>query len=225
MSDQIHIALQTRQIPWSYIEVHCHSIEWRFIPEHGPNFGGMWEAVAKSAKMHLRCIVGDVKLSFEELTTVLTQIKACLKSRPLVYTNLPDKDGIEILTPGHFLIGQSMCSLPDPAFSYHSLSLLKRWDLCQNLVCHFWKRWSEEYLTSLNKYSQWCRQSKNLEVGNIVLLKENGIVPIQWPLGKIVKVHHGKDTLVHVATLRTCKGIYKQPVSKITLLLSSDSNL
>ena len=98
-----------------------HSNEWRFIPEHGPNFGEMWEAVVKSDKMNLRCIVGDVKLSFEELTTVLTQIEACLNSRPLVYTNSPDEDGIEILTPGHFLFGQSMCSLPDPAFSYHSL--------------------------------------------------------------------------------------------------------
>ena len=66
-----------------------HSIEWHFILEHGPNFGGLWKAPVKSAKIHLRRIVGDVKLSFEELTTVLTQIEACLNSRPLVYTNSP----------------------------------------------------------------------------------------------------------------------------------------
>ena len=77
----------------------------------------------------------------------------------MVYSNSPDDDGIEILTPGHFLIGQSMCSLPDPAFSYHSISLLKRWDLCQNLTHHFWRRWSEEYLMSLNQYNQWRRRS------------------------------------------------------------------
>ena len=115
-----------------------HKIEWRFIPEHGPNFGGLWEAAVKSTKTHLKRIMGDVKLSFEEFTTVLTQIEACLNSRPLVYTGSLDDDSIEILTPGHFLIGQSLCSLPDPAFSYRSLSLLKRWDLCQNLVRHFW---------------------------------------------------------------------------------------
>ena len=114
-----------------------HNIEWCFIPEHGPNFGGLWEAAIKSTKTHLRRIIGDVKLSFEEFTTVLTQVEACLKSRPLVYTDSPDEDSIEILTPGHFLIGQSMCSLPDPAFSYRSVSLLKH---CQNLVQHFWKR-------------------------------------------------------------------------------------
>ena len=66
-----------------------HSIEWHFILEHGPNFGGLWKVALKSAKIHLRRIVGDVKLSFEELTTLLTQIEACLNSRPLVYTNSP----------------------------------------------------------------------------------------------------------------------------------------
>ena len=96
------------------------NVEWRFIPEHGPNFGGLWEVAVKSTKTHLRRIVGDVKLSFEEFTTVLAQIEACLNSRPLVYTNSPDDDGIEILTPGHFLIGQSMTLLPDSAVSYRS---------------------------------------------------------------------------------------------------------
>ena len=200
------------------------NIEWRFIPEHGPNFGGLWEAAVKSTKTHLRRIVGDVKLSFEEFTTVLAQIEACLNSRPLVYTNSPDDDGIEILTPSHFLIGQSMTLLPDSAVSYRSCSLLKRWDLCQSLVRHFWKRWSEEYLTSLNRYNQWYRQSRNLEVGDIVLIKEDGIIPTQWPMARIIEVHPGKDALVRVVTVKTIKGTYKRPVSKIALLLSSNDN-
>ena len=188
-----------------------HNIEWLYIPEHGPNFGGLWEVAVKSTKTHLRRIIRDVKLSFEEFTMVLTQVEACLNSRPLVYTDSPDEDSIEILTCGHFLIGQSMCSLPDPA--------------CQNLVWHFWKQWSEEYLTSLNRYNQWHRQSKNLEVGDIVLLKEDNIVPTQWPIARITEVHPGKDGLVRVAMVKTANGIYKRPVSKIALLLSSDSDL
>ena len=194
------------------------------FPNMVPNFGGLWEAAVKSTKTHLRRIVGDVKLSFEEFTTVLAQIEACLNSRPLVYTNSPDDDGIEILTPGHFLIGQSMTLLPDSAVSYRSCSLLKRWDLCQSLVCHFWKRWSEEYLTSLNRYNRWYRQSRNLEVGDIVLIKEDGIIPTQWPMARIIEVHPGKDALVRVVTVKTIKGTYKRPVSKIALLLSSNDN-
>ena len=80
-------------------------VEWKFIPEHSPHFGGLWEAAVKSMKKHLRRVVGDVKLTFEELSTMLTQIEACLNSRPLVPFNAPDDDGIDVLTPGHFLIG------------------------------------------------------------------------------------------------------------------------
>ena len=82
----------------------------------------------------------NVKFTFEELTTLLTQIEAVLNSRPLV--PLPsDDDGIEALTPGHFLIGQPLESIPDPSSSYGSLSILRCWDLVQALVRHFWKRW------------------------------------------------------------------------------------
>ena len=61
--------------------------------------------------------------------------EVCLNSRPLV--SLPcDDDGVEALTPGHFLIGRPMKALPDPSFSYRSLSLLRRWHLCQALVVY-----------------------------------------------------------------------------------------
>ena len=66
--------------------------------------------------MHLKRIVANVKLTYEEFTTVLAQIEACLSSRPLVPLNVADNDGIQALTPGHFLIGQPLMALPDPFF-------------------------------------------------------------------------------------------------------------
>ena len=56
----------------------------KFIPEHALHFGGHWEAAVKSMKIHLRRIVSTHKLTFEEFTTILTQIESCLNSRPLV---------------------------------------------------------------------------------------------------------------------------------------------
>jgi len=91
------------------------NINWKFIPQNAPHFGGLWEAAVKSMKTHLRKVVGSVKLTFEEMSTLLTQVEACLNSRPLV--PLPnDDDGIEALTPGHFLIGQPLQALPDDSF-------------------------------------------------------------------------------------------------------------
>ena len=89
--------------------------------------------------------MGNSKLDFEEMSTVLAQIEACLNSRPLSAVPTNDDDGIEMLTPGHFLIGRPLQALPDHAQSFQKQSLLRRWYLCQSLVRHFWERWRNEY--------------------------------------------------------------------------------
>ena len=55
--------------------------------------------------------------TFEELTTMLVQIEACLNSRPLGSLPCGD-DGVDALTPGYFLIGCPLDALSDPFLSY-----------------------------------------------------------------------------------------------------------
>ena len=56
------------------------------------HFGGLWEAGVRSFKHHLRRVLGDAKLTFEEFSTLAAQIEACLNSRPLspLSTDLQD---------------------------------------------------------------------------------------------------------------------------------------
>ena len=51
---------------------------WVFNPPGSPHFGGLWEAAVKSVKHHLRRVLGNHKLTFEELYTLIKQIEACL---------------------------------------------------------------------------------------------------------------------------------------------------
>ncbi|XP_045459918.1 uncharacterized protein LOC123670468 [Melitaea cinxia] len=95
---------------------------WHFIPPHAPNFGGLWEAGVRSMKVHLRRVIGDTTLTYEELTTVLTQVEACLNSRPLTILSDDPNDPL-LLTPGHFLI--------------ESLQTVSR-TLCQGCGDFFW---------------------------------------------------------------------------------------
>ena len=160
-------------------------------------------------------------MTFEEFSTVLSQIEACLNSRPLISLS-GSEDGIESLTPGHFLIGRPLESFPDPASSYQSLSVLRRWHLCQSLVRHFWKRWSGEYLISLQRLSKWHRSPKNLTVGDIVILREDNMTTMKWPLARITQTHAGKDGVVRVVTLKMPTGVYTRPVTKLVPLLSGE---
>ena len=94
-------------------------------------------------------IVENSRLKFEELITVLSQIEVCLNSRHLGVIPHYNDEGIEVLTPGHFVIGCLIEAIPDHVSSYQSISILRRWHLCETVVRHFWRRWQEDYLTSL----------------------------------------------------------------------------
>lgn len=100
-------------------------ISWHFIPPRSPHFGGLWEAGVKSVKTHLKRVLGSSILTFEELNTVLVQIEAILNSRPLTsLTN--DPNDLRVLTPGHFIIGDSLTAIPEPDLSSVPLNRLSR---------------------------------------------------------------------------------------------------
>ena len=87
-------------------------IQWSFLPSRAPHFGGLWEAAVKSMNLLLEKTLGECKLRFDEMTTVLTEVEAMLNSLPLVPLDSLATDGIALLTPEHFLIGAPLAALP-----------------------------------------------------------------------------------------------------------------
>ncbi|XP_033226061.1 uncharacterized protein LOC117178740 [Belonocnema kinseyi] len=59
-------------------------VTWHMIPSHAPNFGSLWESAVKSAKKQLKIVIGETRLTFEELYTLLTQVEACLNLSSLI---------------------------------------------------------------------------------------------------------------------------------------------
>ncbi|XP_053968926.1 uncharacterized protein LOC128870340 [Anastrepha ludens] len=83
------------------------NIEWRFNPPAAPHMGGYWETGVKRVKYHLKRVLGEVPLSYEEFNTLLTEIEACVNSRPLC-DNSEAAGDLEVLTPGHFIVGEPL---------------------------------------------------------------------------------------------------------------------
>ncbi|GFU38135.1 hypothetical protein TNCV_4328381 [Trichonephila clavipes] len=188
------------------------SIDWHFIPPSSPHFGGIWESGIRSVKFHLKRVLGETILTFEELTTLLTQIEGLLNSRPLSYVNDSDIECISTLTPSHFLTGDVLLSVPEelPSTSNHR----DRWELLQNIKRGFWKKWSSEFISSLQPRKKWQDAQPNLKEDDIVLIKEEG-PPGTWPMARVLQVHPGNDGLVRVATVKTQDSVFKRPVHKL----------
>ena len=78
------------------------NIKWRYILQRAPHFGGLWESAVRRVKTHLLSVVASVRQILEEFHTILTQVEACMNSRPLIPMNTTDGEGIEVLTPRPF---------------------------------------------------------------------------------------------------------------------------
>lgn len=76
------------------------------------------------------------------------------------------------LTPGHFLIGQPLFSLPEEDITLLPSNRLKHWQQVQSYTQLIWKRWNIEYLHTLQQRSKWTTPSENLKVGDLVLILE-----------------------------------------------------
>lgn len=195
-------------------------IQWRFNPPAAPHFGGIWEAAVKSAKHHLRRVIGDSKLTFEEMTTLLAQVEACLNSRPLQAIT-DDPEDYAALTPGHFLVGSALNAVPEPSLADVQTSRLSRWQLVQQMRDHFWDRWAKEYLHTLMHRPKWCRVDEEMQPGRLCLVRNELMPPSRWPLARIERVHPGADGQVRVVDLRTATSNLTRPVAKLVLLPAS----
>ncbi|XP_024874478.1 uncharacterized protein LOC112460239, partial [Temnothorax curvispinosus] len=189
-------------------------INWKFIPPYSPHMGGLWEAAVKSAKTHMKKIIGQTILSFEELYTILTQIEACLNSRPLTPMSNDPMD-LQPLTPGHFIIGEALTALPDYDLIEVRVNRLTRYQLITQIRQGFWSRWSQEYISQLQQRFKWKQpEDTNIKPGTMVLIKNENTPPMIWPLGRITETHPGADGIIRVVTIKTSHGLTKRALSK-----------
>jgi len=193
--------------------------EWHFNPPSAPHFGGLWEAAVRSTKSLLVRVLGNQVLSLEEFSTVLCRIESVLNSRPLTASS-NDPNDLECLTPGHFLIGRPLCAVPEEEVLDSSLGLKNRWKLLQQLSQSFWRRWSSEYLNTLQIKTRWIKGQENVKVGDLVVIKDNLSSPLVWKLGRIRELLPGPDGVVRVVKLLTNQGLITRPVVKIVPLPS-----
>ncbi|XP_044762078.1 uncharacterized protein LOC123319271 [Coccinella septempunctata] len=199
----------------------AETIEHHFLPGNAPHMGGLWESGIKAVKTHLKRVIGEQVLTYEEFYTVLTQIEAVLNSRPLTPLS-SDVNDLSVLTAGHFLTLEPLSAIPDQELTNVPMPRLKRWQLIQRLHQDFWRRWKVEYLHTLQQRSKWLTSFPPPAIGTLVLIKSDNAPPLQWEMGRIMKDHPGLDNVVRVATVKTRRGTLKRPLLKLCPLPIDD---
>jgi hypothetical protein len=66
--------------------------------------------------------------------------------------------------------------------------------------------------------SKWYTSTNTIQVGDLVLLVEENLPPLNWKMGRIIEVHPGKDNRVRVVTVKTASGTTKRTVNKVCVL-------
>ncbi|KYQ53529.1 hypothetical protein ALC60_00055, partial [Trachymyrmex zeteki] len=151
------------------------------------------------------------------------QIEALLNSRPLTPISSDPLDP-QALTPGHFIIGEALNTIPEHDLSELPVNRLTRYQLITQIRQNFWSRWSQEYISQLQQRFKWKRSEiSNIKRGTMVLVKNESTPPMIWPLGRIAEIHAGKDGMVRVVTIKIANGLIKRALSKVCILPIDDN--
>ena len=201
---------------------------WKFICPRSPWWGGWWERLVRSVKSAIRKTVGKASLMKSELETCLCEVAASINSRPLTFVGTDVENKVP-LTPNHFLAGQGYQGLDsrvleDPeSVSVESLCLRQQ-EMLQRLE-DFWRIWSNEYLRNLPPAFQKFRKEGNVQLGSVVLIREDNVPRLKWCLGVVEKLHFGKDGVVRAVDLRTSKCRKTRAIQRLHNLEITENDL
>lgn len=129
-------------------------------------------------------MLGSHTLTFEEFSTLLCKIEACLNSRPIGLISDTIND-YECLTPGHFLVGSALTVQPEPSLLNLNENRLSRRQLVQHITERFWKLWQTDYVNTLQQRAKWRKIKLPIKTGQLVLLRNSNLPPCKWELGRV----------------------------------------
>lgn len=199
---------------------------WIFNPPHASHMGGSWERMIGVARRILDAMLlqQNTRLTHEVLCTLMAEVSAIINARPLLPVST-DPENPFILSPSMLLTQKSGVPPPPGDFTEKDLHT-KQWRQVQALANQFWTRWSPEYLPSLQPRQKWTRTRRDLQVGDLVLLRNKQTSRNCWPMARITATFPGKDGHVRKVELKTTdQGTVKtflRPIAELVLLLPKD---
>ena len=212
----------------------CDYVHFQVHVPHASHFGGSWERLIRSARRILVALLQaqGTQLEDECLRTLMYEVAALLNSRPLTL-NPTDHDLAFPLCPQNLLTAKSGVVLPPPGkFEEADIYLRKHWRRVQFLCNQFWSKWRKSYISDLQSRQKWNKAHRNLQVGDLVLLKDDLAPRGAWSVCRVEHLYTSSDDKVRSVKVRvgdrslTKEGkrvkaisFLDRPIHKLVLLL------
>ncbi|XP_068742448.1 uncharacterized protein [Montipora capricornis] len=195
------------------------NIDWKFNVPTASWWGGFFEICRKLVKRCLKKVLGNAKLSYEELESVLIETEGVLNSRPLTYVY--DELTETPLTPCHLVIARRLLD-QSLATTVPVNTLPRRESYLDGLLTHFRNQWKKEYLTEIREYQKLKggEPRRNIQEGDVVHIYTDKTPRQQRRIGKVEKLLQGQDNVVRAAEVVTVdnslgKTRLKRPIQKL----------
>ncbi|XP_028269841.1 uncharacterized protein LOC114441235 [Parambassis ranga] len=198
-------------------------VKWLFNPPFGAHYGGVWERLIGPVKRILYSVLKEQQLDDETLQTALCEAEAIMNDRPLT-TVSSDPNDLEPLTPNHLLQLKNKPIMPPGLFHKNDLYSRRRWRQAQYLADLFWRRWTREYLSFLQKRVKWLHTKRSLCPNDLVIIVDDAAPRSSWLLGRVIKTLPGSKGLVRSVLVKTKSNIIQRPIDRLCLLSEAAVN-
>ncbi|XP_059806247.1 uncharacterized protein LOC132381077 [Hypanus sabinus] len=164
------------------------------------------------------------RLAHEVLCTLMAEVTAIINAQSFLPVS-SDPENPFILSPSTLLTQKAGAPPPPGDFSDKDL-YTKQWRQVQALANQFWPRWRQKYLPSLQQRRKWTEPRRNLQVEDLVLLRDKQATRNSRPMARITATFPSEDGHVRKIELKTTDQgdvkIYQGPVTEVILLLPND---
>ncbi|XP_028413772.1 uncharacterized protein LOC114536616 [Dendronephthya gigantea] len=181
--------LKTDEVRQFLLKKECDWFDFKVNAPKASHAGGVWKRMIRTVRNALDGLLEQhgTQLDEESLRTLICEAEAIVNSRPIV------TDG----TNNHLLTMKSRVLMAPPGeFQRADVYLVKRWKRVQYLANQFWERWRKGFLLSLQERQKWNKCRRNVQRGDIVLLKEESTARNQWKMGRVEEACADEDGLV-----------------------------
>ena len=227
--------MDQEKIKTTLLEEQCDWFSFKMNVPSASHMGGVWERQIRSVRNILSSLLQNIgkQLDDESLRTLMCEAQATVNSCPLAVNQLADPDSPTPLTPNHLLTMKSKVILAPPGtFQPSDVYCRRRWRRVQHLANEFWTHWRKEFLLSLQHRQKWARKRRNLQINDIVMIKDENLPRSAWQLARISAVYSSSDgqvRKVQIALADSCLNkqgqrigsvrYLERPIQKLVLLM------